>query len=196
MNQDTLPRPGRPRSAASRARALEAARTILMRDGMGKLTVEAVSAASGTGKPTIYRHWSNAQELAMEALISDTEEMPETRGAPRAALIRQLDRLITAFGTTRGRQITLALASADPGSELTRAFRNRVILAARQDGREMIETFISLGRLQPPPDMEVLLDMIYGPLFFRLLVGHQPLDKELPSAIIETAFAILSPSAP
>jgi len=188
-------KPGRPPSAKARAKALKAAQEILLRDGFGRLTIEAVAAASGTGKPTIYRNWANAQELAMEALIADpasAAEMPDTRESPRAALMRQLDRLVTAFGSTRGRQITLALASADPDSEFTRAFRNRVILASREDGRRLIARFIAEDKLSEPPDIEVLLDMIYGPLFFRLLAGHQPLDRSLPGALVETAFASLS----
>ncbi|PJE36518.1 TetR family transcriptional regulator [Pseudooceanicola lipolyticus] len=195
MSQDKR-KPGRPPSPQARARALKAAQEILLRDGFGRLTIEAVATASGTGKPTIYRHWANATELAMEALIADTDPvaLPDSRTAPRAALMRQLDRLVTAFSTTRGRQIALALASADPDSEFTRAFRNRVILACREDGRALIERVIAADNLTAPPDLDVLLDMIYGPLFFRLLAGHQPLDRALPGAIVDTAFAALTPS--
>lgn len=169
-----------------------------MRDGFGRLTIEAVAQASGVGKPTIYRHWANAQELAMEALIRQAPEgPPQDDGiAPRAALSAQLHRLVTAFATTRGRQITLALASADPDSEFTRAFRNRVILTSREAGRALIEAAIAEETLSPPADMETLLDMIYGPLFFRLLAGHQPLDPAFASALAETALAALHPPFP
>ena len=100
-------KPGRPRSAEARRKALKAAQDILLREGFGRLTIEAVAAASGTGKPTLYRHWANAQELTMEALIADVEgdDMPETHESPRAALMRQLDRLITAFASTRVIQV-------------------------------------------------------------------------------------------
>lgn len=186
-------RPGRPPSAAARARALEAARTILLRDGLGRLTIEAVAAASGTGKPTLYRHWANAQELAMEALIAEAEPPAPGPGAPRQALAAQLRRLIVAFASTRGRQITLALASADPDSEFTRAFRNRVILASREAGRTLINRAVADHDLRPPADMEALLDMIYGPLFFRLLAGHQPLHADLADSLATLAFDALRP---
>jgi AcrR family transcriptional regulator len=196
MSQDAKPRkPGRPPSAAARARALAEARRILETDGIGRLTIEAVAAASGTGKPTLYRHWSNARELAMEALLADmgNTELPEMRQAPRAALMRQLDRLVTAFASPRGRQIAQMLASADAESELARAFRNRVILHSRNEGRDLIRRCLDEDRLRPPPDIEVLADMIYGPIFFRLLAGHQALDRALPGALVETAFAALAP---
>lgn len=167
-----------------------------MRDGFGRLSIEAVAAASGTGKPTIYRHWANTQELAMEALIADAPDpaSPAPDLPPLEALTAQLERLVSAFGSTRGRQITQALASADPDSEFTRAFRNRVILASREAGRARIEHAVSLGQLRPPPDTDVLLDMIYGPLFFRLLAGHLPLDDGLARAIPATLMDLLGSS--
>ena len=69
-----------------------------------------------------------------------------------------------------------------------------MILACREDGRALIERVTAADNLIAPPDLVVLLDMIYGPLFFRLLAGHQPLDRALPGAIVETAFAALTPS--
>ena len=38
-------------------------------------------------------------------------------------------------------------------------------------------------------DVEVALDMIYGPLFYRLLVGHKPLNAEFTDALLTQAVA-------
>jgi AcrR family transcriptional regulator len=193
MSQDT-PRRGRPRSTEARTRALKAAREILLREGFGRLTVEAVAARAGIGKPTIYRTWANAQELALAALVDTPLPTPEATGATaRAALTAQLQDLIAAFATTRGRQMTMALASADPTSELTKAFRTRVILASREAGRALLARGIASGEIAAPDDIEALLDMIYAPLFYRLLAGHQPLAPALAPAIVSLAFAALAP---
>lgn len=190
MSQETeKPKRGRPRSTEARARALRAAREILLRDGLGQLTIEKVARRSGTGKPTIYRHWANAQELALAALIDTAPDAATDPALPPAqALEAQLARLCAAFSTTRGRQVALALASADPDSEFTRAFRNRVILESREEGRALLETAIADGTLPAPDDIETLLDMIYGPLFFRLLAGHRPLDASLARSITAQVF--------
>ncbi len=160
---------------------------------MGRLSIEAVARAAGIGKPTIYRNWANLQELAMEALITvaPAESTPDPDLSPQAALTAQLTRLVQSFSSTRGRQITIALASADPESEFTRAFRNRVILSARAHGRALIEAAIARGDLSAPQDMETLLDMIYGPLFFRILAGHQPLDSNFADSLARAAFDLL-----
>jgi len=198
MSQDAPapPKRGRPRSAAARRKALDAAREILVRDGFGRLTIEAVAQASGVGKPTIYRSWSNAQELAMEALLEAAPDapLPGDGAAPREALTALLSRIVRAFATTRGRQIAMALATADPDSEFTRAFRNRVILESREAGRRLLLSAVARGDLAPPADMDALLDMIFGALMFRLLAGHRPLDPALAHAIVAQVFG--SPSGP
>jgi len=188
---------GRPPSATARKRALEAAHDILMAEGFGRLTIEAVAARSGVGKPTIYRNWANAQELAMAALLVNPLPRAEAEGATaQAALSAQMRGLVTAFASTRGRQITMALAAADPESEFTKAFRNQVILSSRNAGRIILDQALARGEIIPPLDLEALLDMIYGPVFFRLLVGHRPVSPEFGDAIVETALRAVTPRGP
>lgn len=182
-------RRGRPPSTEARDCALRAAHDILMGDGFGRLTIEAVAARSGVGKPTIYRHWANAQELAMAALVaSAAPDLPSADGTGRQRLTVQLRGLVTAFATTRGRQVTMALAAADPESEFTKAFRNRVILTSREAGRAILMQAAIDHEIERPPDIEAFLDMIYGPVFYRLLIGHGPLDQGFADAIVSTAF--------
>jgi len=165
-----------------------------MAEGFGRLTIEAVAARSGVGKPTIYRSWANAQELAMAALLVRPLPEAEPNGATaQAALGAQMRGLVTAFASTRGRQITMALAAADPESEFTKAFRNQVILSSRNAGRGILEQALDRGEIVPPIDIEALLDMIYGPVFFRLLVGHRPVSPEFGDAIVRTALRAVSP---
>lgn len=165
-----------------------------MADGFGRLTVEAVAARSGVGKPTIYRSWANAQELAMAALLVNPMPQAETNGATaEVALKAQMRGIVTAFASTRGRQITMALAAADPESEFTKAFRNRVILSSRNVGRVILEQALASGEITSPIDLEALLDMIYGPVFFRLLVGHRPVSPEFGDAVVATALRAVAP---
>ncbi len=194
MSQDpSEPRPrGRPPSRTARHNALIAARRILAEQGFGRVTIEAVAALSGVGKPTIYRHWANAGELVMEALMTDLPENgPVTKGHLRAALKAQLERLVASFATTRGRQIAMALAASDPESEMTKAFRNRVILSSREHGRALIAAAQAEGEIDRVENLEVVLDMIYAPLFYRLLAGHLPLDAGFADALVQEADRLL-----
>lgn len=167
-------------SQASRLKALDAARSLLMADGLGRLTMDAVAQRSGVGKPTLYRHWANALELAMAALMMDADTAPGG-----ATLQAQLRALVAAFGAGRGRQIAQALAAADPETEIARAFRNQVIWKSREVGRRLI------GGRVAAEEVEVLLDMIYGPLFYRLLAGHMPLDRDFADRLAALAGRVI-----
>ncbi|WEX87804.1 TetR/AcrR family transcriptional regulator [Sinorhizobium garamanticum] len=198
MSQEHMSLPkrrGRPPSQMARARVLKAAHDILTEDGFGRLTVEAVAAKSGVGKPTIYRQWANASELAMAALMSgDTGAFDEGGTNLRSALTAQMRSLIQAFATTRGRQIAMTLAAADPDSEFTKAFRNQVILSSREAGRALLLEAAARGEIMLPQDVDVLLDMIYGPVFYRLLVGHRPLDASFADNIVAIALEVVASS--
>ncbi|WP_139793394.1 TetR/AcrR family transcriptional regulator [Ensifer aridi] len=189
-------RRGRPPNQLAQARILKAAHDILTEDGFGRLTVEAVAARSGVGKPTIYRHWANASELAMAALMSGDPGIFAGGGTSlRSALAGQMRSLIQAFATTRGRQIAMTLAAADPESEFTKAFRNQVILSSREAGRALLLEAAARGEITLQHDLEVLLDMIYGPVFYRLLVGHRSLDTGFADGIVAIALEAVAARA-
>jgi AcrR family transcriptional regulator len=193
MSQDVVKLRGRPPSTAARHKALAAAHDILMAEGLGRVSIEAVATRSGVGKPTIYRNWANASELAMAALMEGHPEIaPEGHGNLHTALKRQITDIVQVFATTRGRQIARALAAADPDSEMTRAFRNRIILSGREAGRRLIIDAIQRGEIAAPPDIEVILDMIYAPIFYRLLAGHLALDQAFADGLVEQGLRILN----
>ena len=161
---------------------------------MGRLTVDLVAERAGVGKPTIYRYWKNAQELAMAAFLSEAEAAPDA--SPAAALgdrlVAQIERLIETFDTRRGRQITLTMAAADGDSEIARAFRTRIILQYREEGRAMLLAAQQAGEVRRPDDIEALLDLLYAPVFYRLLVGHAPLTPALARSVVDVVLAGIS----
>lgn len=189
---ETLKRkPGRPPDLVARQSVLDAAYQIVMNEGLSRLTIERVAIETGVGKPTIYRFCTNAQELAMAAFLAQPETKALTpRGrSVQAALRAHISKVIDTFSTQRGRQITLTMASADPESELAKAFRNQIILKSREVGRGMLELGIASGEVRPDMRMETVLDMLYGPLFFRLLTGHLPLSQAFAEQLVATIFS-------
>jgi len=183
------PKRGRPRSIAARQAILSAAAWLLEEGGMGAVTIEAVAARAGVGKPTIYRSWTNAQELAMAALMASDNPDTHVRqtAIPLEDLARQLRKVVGKFTTKRGGQIRLMLAAAEQDSEIAKSFRNRVILQSREEGKILLQRAIELGNIRDDIDLEVALDMIYGPLFYRLLIGHKPLNSAFSQALLMTA---------
>ncbi|HEU4651012.1 MAG TPA: TetR/AcrR family transcriptional regulator [Croceibacterium sp.] len=189
MNDRSPARRGRPRSETARLRVLAAARALLEERGLPGLTVEGIAARAGVGKPTIYRHWPNAQAVAMDAFLESTEADPPGvgRGLALPALRRQLAAIAAAFASPAGRSTAAMIAAAQNDSELAKVFRNRFIMTSRESGRALLCQGIAEGAVCADADLEVALDLIYAPLYFRLLIGHGPLDSGFTDALLDLA---------
>src|SRR5262245_15371379 len=182
-------RPGRPRSLAARRAILDAARELMERNGITAVTMEGIAARAGVGKPTIYRTWPNAQAVAMAALM-EAGPGPVSAGESRSplhALKRQLRAVAEVFAARTGRNVAFMLAAAERDSEFAKLFRNHFILERRREGRELLEQAIRRKELRRDLDLEVVLDLIYAPIFYRLLVGHAPLDARFTDAVLNHA---------
>lgn len=180
---------GRPRDPAIRKKILAAAAQLLNEGGISAVTMEAVAAKAGVGKPTIYREWPNAASVAMAAFLETTKPQPQKKRKGRAldALRDQLHAIAKGFATRTGRNTAMMIAAAQNDSELAKIFRNRFILGRREEGRAILRVAITAGELRPDVDIEAALDLIYAPLYFRLLIGHGALDADFTDAILDTA---------
>jgi AcrR family transcriptional regulator len=184
---------GRPRNLAARAAILRAARELLAEGGPAALTMEGVAARAGVGKPTVYRWWPDRHAVAMAALM-DGETRPRRRasgkarsagrGTAVAALRQQLRTIAARLGTPAGRHVTNLIAASDAEGELPKVFRNHFVLARRSEGRALLQQAVRAGEVRRDLDLEVALDSIYGPLFFRLLMGHAPLDARFTDRLL------------
>jgi AcrR family transcriptional regulator len=189
LSEDEARPRGRPRSADARAAILRATREILDEGGITAVTMEGIAARAGVGKPTIYRSWPNAHAVAMAAMMEAKGTAPKlarTRSAV-ADLKRQLRDVAEVFATRMGRQAASMIAAASADSELSKVFRNHFILARREEGRAILARAIAQREIRKTIDVEVALDMIYGPIFYRLLMGHAPLDARFTDGIVDHA---------
>lgn len=183
-------KPGRPRSEEAHRAILSAARTLMEEVGPTRITVEAVAKRAGVGKPTIYRHWANAQELAMAALVDNAKEPDNADKQSGVDDLKNLvDTVVERLNSKRGRQMALMLAGAEPDSELFKAFANRVVLEGRQKGLEILQAEQKAGRIRMDADLEMTLDLIFGAVLLRLLLRHAPLDDGMGQDALDVILA-------
>jgi AcrR family transcriptional regulator len=184
-------RRGRPPSEAARRAILHAARELLDEGGLLSITMEGVAARAGVGKPTVYRHWSNRYEVAMAALIEATRsaETPNMSDAPLRALRRQLRGLAELFTSSTGRNVAAVLASGYGETELSKAFRLYFVQARRDEGRALIEQAVAAGDVRADVNVEIALDLIYGPIFYRLTMAHAPIDARFVNILLGEVLA-------
>ena len=79
------------------------------------------------------------------------------------------------------------IAAAQNDSELAKVFRNRFMMKSRETGRALLLQAAAEGEIRAEADFEVALDLIYAPLYFRLLIGHGRLDRAFTEALLDLA---------
>lgn len=179
---------GRPRDPRTRAAILLAARDLLERGGLTAVTIEAIAQKAGVSRPTIYRYWPNAPAVAMAAFLEKTgaASAAASPGSALPALRAQLHALADAFAAPAGRSVAAMVAAAQSETELAKAFRNEFIARNRDATRALLERCIVDRSIAEPDDMDVTLDLIFGPLFYRLLMGHAPITRGFVDQLLDT----------
>ncbi len=184
----TSPVRGRPRDPRTRAAILVAARGLLERGGLTAVTIEAIAQQASVSRPTIYRYWPNAPAVAMAAFLETTGAANAARAhsSALAAFRAQLHALADAFAAPTGRSVAAMVAAAQSETELAKAFRNEFIARNRDAARTLLERCIAEKTMAVPEDMDVTLDLVFGPLFYRLLMGHAPITRSFADRLIDT----------
>lgn len=187
---------GRPRDPAVDDAIIEAALTELAERGYTDLTMAKVARRAGVSKPTVYRRWADKTQLVVEAIASrmPAPQFPET-GDVTADLTTYADRLVDTFTRTPAGQVLpglVAAMAADP--ELADQYRTLLIHPLRQHMQRVIERGIACGQLRPDTDVELVLDVIAGPVYVRLLITGRPIDPSYSRAAVGLVLARYSTS--
>lgn len=179
-------RRGRPRSEAVHTALLSAA-LRLAGSGPGALTVDALAVTAGVSRQTIYRWWRSADDVLLEALL--TRARTDVPQPDTGSLYADLTAFLSAtFRALRGRAgvaqaLRFLLARAQSDRKL-RARIDRDLFAPRRAALAALLTRGAWrGELPRQADAAVLADMLFGSMWYRLLLGHAPLGDDLAAAL-------------
>jgi AcrR family transcriptional regulator len=170
-------KPGRPRSEATRRAILAAAIDELTERGYSQLSIEGIAARAGAGKQTIYRWWPSKADVVLDAVL----DLAATRITvpDEGSLHADLDAFLAATFRQRGERPVLvglmAEALLDPAFAVQ--FRDRFLFGRRDALRTVLTRASDRGEIAADVDPELLLDVVFGVLWYRLL-DHAPLDED------------------
>jgi AcrR family transcriptional regulator len=186
---------GRPRSAECHGAILEAVLQLMQKDGYNAVTIEGVARHAGVGKQTIYRWWGSRAELILDAFANHAADLVPTpdRGSLREDLEVFINagfkRLSRDFGAImRG---LMADAVLDP--EFNKILREAFVSRRRAATREILRRGVERGEIAPDTDLELTIDMLFGPVWFRLLVQHAKLDAKFARQLVDAILAAFAP---
>lgn len=175
-----------PRVVRSRAVVLEAARNLLRDKGFRGVTVQAVADTCGVAKTTIYRQWADRNELLLDTFESFGDLDPLTLvGTLREDLCALLNGLVSGLVTSDWAEALPALAEAAERDSAFRPLCAEFVARRRRRFVERLERAVSTGELAVSTDIELVVSLLAGPLFYRRLITRQPLDSTLVSCLVD-----------
>lgn len=191
---------GRPRSEKSRQAILGSAMDILLDQGLHAMSMDDVARRAGVSKATIYRWWRSKEGLALDALAAEwasiTPDDKRDSGTLRGDLlarfrpwVRQLNRKPYA------RVVAGLVAAAQADAGFADVYRQYFVQPRRDATRDLLLRARDRGEIAADTDLELALDLLYGPIYHRLLHGHAPLTERFAQHVIDAVITAIAPQS-
>lgn len=182
----------RPRSIQAHHEVLDAAANLFAERGIDATSMDAIAAASGVSKATIYKHWADKDQLALEVMLYihglDEEQPVFDSGDARADLIAQLSyQPAEDKHEMKARLMPHLMAYSMRNQEFGHAWRERVIERQRSALKAILERGIKQRQLAKNLDIDFSIGLLVGPmLYWRIFLNRNKAGK-LPPSYVEQA---------
>jgi AcrR family transcriptional regulator len=165
----------------------------LAEGGHERLTMDRVAARAGVGKAALYRRWPSKERMLADlvASIARTDGSPTDHGSLPADLRAYIDDAAGLLSDPLFQRIMpYLIAQARSSPELVQAVR-RLPGPSREDGYVILRRAIDRGEISPRTDIDLVLDMIAGPVLMHAIFLARPLGpgyaEQLAAAVLRAA---------
>jgi AcrR family transcriptional regulator len=151
--------------------------------------MDAVADRAGASKATIYRWWPSKELLALEALFSEWEPThPSTHDT--GTLAGDLNALVGPWtrqlaSKPYARVIAALITKAQDDPEFAQEYDARFVQPRRDQARAIFARAIDRDEIPPDTDIEAALDVLYGPIYHRILHGHAKLTERFTRTVVD-----------
>jgi AcrR family transcriptional regulator len=169
---------------------LDATLCVLREKGFSKLTIDGVAAASGVAKTTIYRWWSNRQEMVVEAFFEDTQDELAflDTGSAREDFRQQIHQLADLLRSPQGEALSALIAAARDDELLRSAIGGRWVAPRRAWGVQRMKAAVKAGECVAGLSVASALELLYSPIYARMLFGMGVPSEEEVEANLQILF--------
>jgi AcrR family transcriptional regulator len=163
--------------------------------GYSRLSVEAVAKRAGAGKAAVYRRWPSKQAMAV-ALVSKVAVAatgsPDT-GSLRGDVTELLREFMAALDHPMTSRIVPDLfAEAARNEELGQALLASVHDPRRENAARLLRRAIERGELPADTDIELDLDFLASPVYWRLAVSRTPVPEDYLERLVTKIISALA----
>lgn len=195
--QQDCPVRGRPRSEAVERAILEGVMRLI-EDGvpLADLSIERIARTAGVGKATIYRRWSNKEDLFADVLRAGEPKDPELPGTSvrddLVVLVEALRRRGLASRSSAMLHNVYAQMKSSP--KLWAAYHATVVAPRRRLALEVLRRGQENGELRQDLDLELMNDIFVGPMLVRTVMHpDRTLEEDLAERIVDAVLEGLRP---
>ncbi|GAB1818255.1 TetR/AcrR family transcriptional regulator [Herbidospora sp. RD11066] len=188
------------RKERSRQAIFAATRALVVEEPYDKVTVEAIAGRAGVGKQTIYRRWPSKSAVVFAAFLALSEDpdgqsvaLPDTgdleadlrlvlRATAEEFADPSFDRLIRALNTEISNDAALAAE-----------YREKLALPLEEAKKARLRSAQEAGQLDADADLDLVLDVLYAPLFQRWLHRSGPLTAAYADSLVDVTLRAFRP---
>ncbi|PGK33820.1 TetR family transcriptional regulator [Bacillus anthracis] len=181
---------GRPRNIETQKAILSASYELLLESGFKAVTVDKIADRAKVSKATIYKWWPNKAAVIMDGFLSVAAArlpVPDT-GSALTDILTHATSLAGFLISREGTIITELVGEGQFDSKLAEEYRARYFQPRRLQAKQLLEKGIKRGELKENLDVDLSIDLIYGPIFYRLLVTGEKLDDSYVHDLVINAF--------
>jgi AcrR family transcriptional regulator len=169
---------------------MRAALKVLTDEGMAGFSIEAAARQAGASKATIYRYWSSPAALLVDAMEMATQPFPvPDTGSLRSDLIDLGSKL---EGLLRDRDASRLIAAFIDAAERDGQLRDLLVRLGerrREVLRKVLVAARDRGEIPASRDIELLVDLLAAPAFYRRFIGHISVPRGYSAAVVDLVMA-------
>jgi AcrR family transcriptional regulator len=161
---------------------LEAATKLFAERGIDATSVDAIAAASGVSKATVYKHWADKDALCLEVLVH-VHELDEGPPELDSGDLREDLKAFLKYepspkkAAIQKRLMPHLIAYSARNEQFGRAWRARVMERSRDFLRKLLRRGVDRGMLPVVLDEELGVALLLGPMMYRHIFGSS-VDRE------------------
>ena len=183
-------------SKEAHAKVLKAVLELVGERGVEGTSMDAIAAAAGVSKATVYKHWENKDALLVDAIRVQGAKSPTFASGN---LRKDLTDLLTYLAHKSRSQeparfwpniISYAASNPDFGKVL----QERLFAPRREGLLAMLAAGAAAGVLEPNIDPDLAADLLIGPIMHRRFVNNNNVPPELPEKVVAVFFRAFAPA--
>ena len=185
---------GRPRDERIDTEVVAAVLNALEKGGYPVVTIDGIAKSVSRARSSLYRRWPSKRHLVAYAIVSELGENPAAdTGTLRGDLLSAVGTLWRAFRGPLGHALAGLVGDMAQDAALAASIRQRVLAPRRRSMREAIVRARNRGEAVDDLDVELLLDMLTAPFYFRTLFGHASMSLKNTGQIVDWVVRVIKP---